>query len=280
MTCRQKTGYHQAEFHNGEVVTLPKTQAELESIIGKAVESEKIISLKTYFLSDYGENILNLMSSTVLKKYDRMDLMEIAYTSAKELVINATKANLKRVLYKKLNLDITNQEDYEKGIQYFKENLTEDKIINYKDDFKKYDLPVIATFYYSSDVLNIKVKNSFPLLEREEQRIRDKFHKATSFSSLIDFFMEYGDSTEGAGMGLTMVGILLDQSGIDKHNFSLYSSDKYKETIAKLEIPLNENYITKRQMFARQLQEKDISAEELRKTFKYNYKDYKKIPDA
>ncbi|MEM7183229.1 MAG: hypothetical protein AAF518_20120, partial [Spirochaetota bacterium] len=177
------------------------------------------------------------------------------------------------------DLDIRNPEHYEKGIQYFKENLTEDKIINYKDEFKKYDLPVLATFYYSQDVLNIKVKNSFPLLEVEEKRIRDKFRKATSFSNLIDFFMEYGDSTEGAGMGLTMVGILLDESGIDKHNFSLYSSDKYKETIAKLEIPLSDNYITKRQMFQKQLDSQSISAEELRKSFKYNYKEYKKIPD-
>ena len=96
---------------------MPKSQAELESIIGNAVETGKTISLKTYFLSDYGENILNLMTSTILKKFNRMDLMEISYTSAKELVINATKANLKRVLYKQLDLDIRNPEHYEKGVK-------------------------------------------------------------------------------------------------------------------------------------------------------------------
>jgi len=257
-------------------IHLRKTEAELKDIISKAVDESKIITMKTYVLSDYGELILKLICQTVLEKTNRMDLMEICYSSAKELVINATKANVKRALFRKHGLEISNEADYEKGISLFKENLREDKILQFKPIFIEHDLPVMATFYFSPDVLNIKVKNNFPLLESEEVRIRDKFRKATSFSSLIDFFMEHGDSTEGAGMGLTMVGILLDQSGINKHSFSLYSSDKYKETAAKIEIPLSPNYISKRDMFDRELKERNISAEELRKTFSYNYKTFAK----
>lgn len=253
-----------------------KTEAELREIISKAVDENKIITMRTYVLSDYGELILKLICQIILEKTNRMDLMEISYSSAKELVINATKANVKRALFRKHKLDIANEADYEKGISLFKGNLREDKILEFKPIFIEHDLPVMATFYFSPDVLNIKVKNNFPLLPAEEIRIRDKFKKATSFSSLIDFFMEHGDSTEGAGMGLTMVGILLDQSGINKHSFSLYSSDKYKETAAKIEIPLSPNYISKRDMFDRELKEKNISPEELRKTFKYNYKTFAK----
>lgn len=88
--------------------------------------------------------------------------------------------------------------------------------------------------------------------------------------------MEYGDSTEGAGMGITMVGILLDQSGINKHSFSLYSSDKYNETAAKIEIPLSPNYVSKREMFEKEQIEKGLDAEEFRKTFKFNYKQFGK----
>ena len=253
---------------------MKKTDQELDDILKNAVDNCKTISFKTYFLSDYGEHVIKKMTQAVLEKFDRMDLMEIGYTSAKELVINATKANLKRVLYLNLGLDINDPIDYEKGLKQFKDNLSEDKIVQFKDDFKKHNLPVTATYYYSADVLNIKVKNNFPLLNIEEERIRDKFRKATSFSNLIDFFMEYGDNTEGAGMGLTMVGILLDQSGIDRHSFSLYSSDKYKETIAKLEIPLSEKYISKRRMFDRELKSKEVVPESLRQTFSYNFKTY------
>ena len=258
---------------------LKYTETELRDIIDKGTQKNTIISMKTYLLSDYGELILKIISESILRKFTRLDLMEIMYSAAKELVINATKANVKRVLFRQLNLDIQNPEDYEKGIEVFKESLTEDKITTMKQDFKKYDLPVTATFYYNEDVINIKVKNNFPLIEEEEKRIRDKFRKATSFSSLIDFFMEYGDNTEGAGMGITMVGILLDQSGISKHCFSLYSSEKYGETIAKIEIPLHKDYISKREMFEIEMKDKSLGPDELRKNFKYNYKHYRRLAE-
>jgi hypothetical protein len=253
---------------------------EVQKTIEDAVRENKTISMRTYFLTDYGETLLKAICSAILHKFERIDLMEICYSSAKELVINATKANLKRILFLKNNLDIENPEHYEKGMEEFKANLSEDKIISFRSEYKKYNLPVTATFYYSQDVLNIKVKNNFPLLPQEESRIRDKFQKATSFSSLIDFYMEYGDNTEGAGMGITMVGILLDQSGIDKHNFSLYSSKKYQETAAKLEIPLSPNYKSKRAIFEMEKQRRGISEEELRSSFDYNYKHFPKYQDA
>ena len=253
---------------------MKKSNEEIKSIVTDAINKRKIVSFVTFLLSDYGEKELNLILRTILERFDRVDLLDIAYTSAKELILNATKANLKRMLFRRLSLDIENPQDYETGMNYFKSHISEDKLKTYKADFRKYDLPVTATFYYSPDVLNIKVKNNFKLLDHEESRIRDKFGKAKSFASLLDFFVEHGDSTEGAGMGLTMVGILLDQSGIDKHSFILYNAEKYGETAAKLEIPLARDYISKRKMFEIEMNEKGITAEELRKTFSYNYKDF------
>jgi hypothetical protein len=91
--------------------------------------------------------------------------------------------------------------------------------------------------------------------------------------------MEHGDETEGAGMGITMVGILLDQSGIDKHAFSLYSSKKYNETIAKLEIPLTKDYVPKRNAFDKELNKHQVERDQLRDKFTYTYKDYPKYFD-
>ncbi len=251
-----------------------KSDEELQQIVQNAVDAQKIISLVTYVMSDYGEKQLNIIIRTILKKFNREDLIDIAYTSAKELVINASKANLKRVLFERLTLNIEDEKDYETGMNYFSSHLSEDKIRSYAKSFKEKNLPVTATFYYSPDVLNIKVKNNFKLEPIEEKRIRDKFEKATSFASLLDFYVEHGDHTEGAGMGLTMVGILLDQTGIDKHSFSLYSSEKYNETAAKLEIPLSATYVPKRKAFEMEMAKRKIESEELRKTFSYTYRDF------
>ena len=251
-----------------------KPDEQIREIVDRAVHDQKIMSMETYMLSDYGERMLRIMLTGILEKYNRIDLLDIAYTSAKELIINGTKANLKRIIFGKMNLDPNNEDDYNRGMGYFRENLTEQKIRSYRADFRESRLPVTATFYYSPNVLNIKVKNNFPLLPIEERRIREKFSNTTSFANLFDFFMEYGDNTEGAGLGITMVGILLDQSGIDKHAFTLYSSMKYNETVAKLEIPLVDDYISKRHKFDMELNETGRTNSELRQEFHYTYKDF------
>ncbi|HEY1406657.1 MAG TPA: hypothetical protein VF857_08620 [Spirochaetota bacterium] len=251
------------------------SEQEIERKVDKAVQNQQVISFVTYTLSEYGEMMLKVILREILEKYNRTDLFDIAYTSAKELIINATKANLKRVLFKQMNLNMNNESDYETGMDYFRQSLTEDKIRSYRSRFKENSLPVTTTLYYNMNVLNIKVKNNFMLEEIEERRIRERFSHATSFSSLFDFFMEYGENAEGAGMGITMVGILLDQSGIDKHGFTLYSSPKYHETIAKLEIPLVDYYLPKRKKFDMEVEDTGMPPDELRKEFHYTYRDFR-----
>jgi hypothetical protein len=239
---------------------------ELEPAIQSLVDQEKILSFKTYILSDRGEAILKLIASTILRKYDRMDLMDIVYTAAKELIINATKANLKRVLFREVGLNPADLSEYQKGMMLFKDRLNHDRIENYRDRFRDLDFPVIATFYYNAEVMHIKVKNMFTLLDFEEGRIRKKFEAARSFKSLLDFYTEFGDDSEGAGLGLTMVGILLDESGIDKHAFTVYSNE-FRETAARLEIPLSDKYVPKRNHFERELQESGMPREKLRRVY-------------
>ncbi|MBI3396280.1 MAG: hypothetical protein HY042_10635 [Spirochaetia bacterium] len=244
-----------------------KSKETLQVMLDKAVGENRIVSLLTHYLSDYGEQVLNQLTATILKKYDRMDLMDIVYTASKEVIINATKANIKRVIIRENGLHPENEEDYVKAIQMLKGELVEENVRKYRYDLKGEQLYVTATFYYNEDVLNIKVKNSFILLPQEEERIREKFRQSESFNSLIDFFMQHADDTEGAGLGLTMVGILLDQSGINRHSFTVYSNPRYNETAARLEIPLSKDYVLRRQRFEKEFPQSGKNIEEFRKEF-------------
>ncbi len=217
------------------------SEAQLEETIAPALEQGRVMSLKTYLLSEYGESTLHLLTTRILEHYKRVDLRGIAYTLTKELVINATKANLKRMIFKDLNLDIDDPGDYETGMKRFKEILEEGDFRKYKQRFRELDHWTMVTFVHSKDVLNIKVKNSFPILAIEEQRVRDKLGQARSFNSLADLLNEI-DGTEGAGLGLSMICVTLNNQGIDNRAFTL-KSNEYDETAAKLEIPLNDDYI-------------------------------------
>jgi hypothetical protein len=251
-------------------------KSSVQETLLTGVKEQKILTFVTYMLSTSGEDTLKGILTEILEKYDRIDLFDIAYCASRELILNATKINLKRVLFKQLQLNPDDPDDYVTGMRYFRRYLTEENVRNYKNRFKENGMSVTTTFYYNPNVLNIKVKNNFLLESLEEGVMRERFSRATSFTGLFDFFAEYGEMAESSSPEIAMVGILLDHSGIDKHAFSLYTSHKYNETIAKLEIPLNEHYIPKRKKFQMECEERGITPDELRSEFHYTYKDFKR----
>ncbi len=241
---------------------------EIEKLVDEAVEKNRILTLVTYYLSDYGEIVMNTIAARLLTRFGREDLIDVVYTCLKELVMNAGKANLKRIVFEDEGVNPLNPEEYERGMVIFKKNLPERRIKSYKPRFREANLPVTITFYYEpSDVLKIKIKNVFTLWPTEEQRIRDKFRYAQNFEDLMAFYLEHGDETEGAGMGMALVGILLDQMGIDRHLFSIYSSERYNETIARLEIPLHPEYESRRARFDREWEASGLDKNDFRAQF-------------
>ena len=97
------------------------------------------------------------------------------------------------------------------------------------------------------------------------------------FEDLVQFYMQQGDNTEGAGMGITLITILLRQAGVDPHCFTIYSNE-YNETVSRLELPLDPNYIPKRQKNGQLLEAGKITLEELRKNHQYIIESPKYLP--
>ncbi|MCB1172361.1 MAG: hypothetical protein KDK39_02290 [Leptospiraceae bacterium] len=246
-------------------------QEQLNRIIDRSLQKHTTITLRTWYLSKDGQKSLNRILERILSHFNRMDLHDVLYTASKEIVMNATKANLKRLLFGQLADSDPDPAEYNRLMTHFKENLNEERIREMKHQFIAKGYFVDATIYYNPEVINIKVKNKFPLYRQEELRIREKFHQAEEFSNLIDFYMKHGDDTEGAGLGLTMVGILLEESGIDRHCFTIFSN-QYEETAAKLEIPLVDSYVPKRRRFEKEFEESYLTLEAFRDEFRQTLK--------
>ncbi|MGV3667824.1 MAG: hypothetical protein ACO1NV_16985 [Leptospira bouyouniensis] len=208
--------------------------------VDDAVVAGKKISMITYVMGDMGEAKLKYILLKILSSVGREDLMELFYTAAKELIVNSTKAAIKRIIFEELRLNIQSLEDYEEGMKLFKSSLNERKFPTYKRKMRESGLFVKITCIYQKNKIDLEIRNNFPLLPIEAERVKEKFINAKKYDNLFEFFMEHGDSTEGAGMGITMVEILLSQSGFDRRLFSIYSSERKKETVARVEVPLDE----------------------------------------
>ena len=63
---------------------------------------------------------------------------------------------------------------------------------------------------------------------------------AMGVKDLVEFSVHYGDESEGNGLGLAMVVLLIKDMGFDPGFFRVYLNDGY--TTARLEFPLSADY--------------------------------------
>ena len=209
----------------------------------EGVTENKTISLITYVLGEVGEAKLKFIIKSLLTRYGKLELMDLLYTCAKELIVNSTKAAIKRLAFKEMGIDPTNDHEYDMFMNSFKDNLTDKKFPYYRSKMKDHGFYIKIKFFYDHKRIVLRIINNFPLLQKEEERIREKFVKAKKYDNLFEFYVDHGDNTEGAGMGITMVEILLAQSGFDRHVFTIYSSKINRETVAKVELPMHPEHV-------------------------------------
>ncbi|MBE8363783.1 hypothetical protein [Leptospira borgpetersenii] len=231
---------------------LDDVSTDFQMKVDSAISKEIPISLITHVLTLNGEKKLKYIIQRILARYNRLDLTELLYTSSKELIVNATKAVIKRILFKESKLDIESPEDYARGMESFHSSLSDKRFPFYREKMKEQGLKIKVTFHFNEHRVILKVLNNFRLTDQEEKRVREKFRISRDFDNLFEFFMKFGDSTEGAGLGITMVEILVAQSGFDRHLFTIYSKKGVSQTVARVEIPLKEDYISGRLKFARE----------------------------
>lgn len=236
----------------------------LEKRIADSIDRRKLL-IKSYLLREEGEEKLERILHRVMQACGRPDLMGPAYACMRELVQNAAKANLKRLVFEEQGLNPHDESQYQSGLDAFRKSLASRRIQHYRPILHQKDVPFFVRIRWDQKVLLLQVDNHYSMLPVEENRIREKFTHSSGMDNLYEFFMTYGDSTEGAGMGIAMVQILLRQAAMDIHNFTIFSDPGKNRTTARILMPLTPDYQTPRVRFEALRAERGISAEQLRR---------------
>jgi hypothetical protein len=219
-----------------EIKTKGLDYFDVEKNLQIAVDDGKVIKVISYAMSSDVENTLDKIITTILDKYERADLKSLVYTCTKELAINGTKANLKRIFFEERNLDINNEADYEKGIELYKINMREELSILYGKKAKRNGLFVKISFVHTEDTLRIEVTNNTPIIPQEENRLRVKLANTMKYDDLMAYYLDNADDTEGSGMGIALIIILLKGENIDPNLFRIMTDSE--TTTARIEIPM------------------------------------------
>ncbi len=206
----------------------------------EAIEAGRSIVLLTHYASDTCERVLDITVAALLQHYDRPELQGMLYTCVKELIVNATKTNAKRMYFSSTGLSVDDEAEYAAGMAAIKTQLSEEWVRKYGIRAREANLSVRVVFHHGPRGLRIEVINNLGLIPWDEVRIRRKMESAMKYEDLISFYADHADQTEGEGIGLAMVLLLLRGEQINPALFRVGLKDG--RTMARLEIPFTEQF--------------------------------------
>jgi putative nucleotidyltransferase with HDIG domain len=206
-----------------------------EAKIRKAIRSGIPLTITTFTLPREVEAYIAQVVTEYLKQFDQEKLKDYIIYCVQELAANAKKANTKRVYFIEHGLDVNNPEDYERGMANFKQD-TLDDIVHYLKLQKDKGLYIKLILVNKKDTVYIEVRNNAAITGTELARIHDKLARSRQYNSLEDALFHVLDDSEGAGLGLVIMVLMLRKMGLNEDSFDIAAAGR--ETIARIIIPL------------------------------------------
>lgn len=239
------------------------------NIILEAVKNNRPITIKTYFLTQSTEEYIRSIIELVMGRVGKTENIETCYNSVRGLVVNATRANIKRILFKEMGLDITNPTEYLIGMEKIEPKLNEVHFPKYKAELTRQKLIVETTFNFNPDMFSVKVKNNFILLPHEYQLHSKSGLDKNSVNGSVVRVREVISNGQIANTPSKVVS--LNQYKIDQQVLSHVLNEDTKETIFKLDIVLKDKNTFNTENFGQELNALFTSyKEKFDKVFKEN----------
>lgn len=207
------------------------------SKIRMAIQAGIPLSITTYTLPHEMEVYMGDVLTAFLNELNQGQMVEYLNYCLEELINNAKKANTKRVYFEDKHLDISKQHDYEVGMQNFKSD-TLNNLKYYLSRQKKEGLYIKLILQTRNNKIKIEVRNNVELTVFEYKRIHDKLSRAQQYTSVDEVLNQILDESEGAGLGLIIMILMLEKIGLTEDNYQVLCENG--ETITRLILPLNE----------------------------------------
>ena len=206
------------------------------SKIRLAIQSEIPLTITTYTLPHEMEEFMGMVLTAFLQELNQMHLCEYLKYCLSELVTNSKKANTKRIYFRERQLNIYDINDYREGMRTFKDD-TLNNIQHYLQLQKQAGLYVKLLLQTRNNKIKIEVRNNCELTATEYKRMHDKLNRAQQYTSVEQALTHILDDSEGAGLGLVIMILMLEKVGLTEENFQILS--ERGETITRIILPID-----------------------------------------
>ena len=222
------------------------------------------IEMTSYTLPRNTEVYIRKVMEMFLEECHQDHLKEYLNFCLSELLTNAKKANTKRVYFKEKGLDINNPQDYEKGMEKFKmDTLT--NIDHYLELQKKAGLYIKLVLRIQADKIYIEIRNNSELTVFEKERIQQKLDSVQQYKEMDEVFTHVLDQSEGAGLGIIIIILMLQKVGLSKENYQVFSDGD--ETVTRIILPCNKVVYSGAEMLAYEFVNLEDTVPVLKKDF-------------
>lgn len=201
-----------------------------EEDIDKAIDLRISVQMVTHSLPRKTQEYMGILLKKYLEECEMGDYYYKLDYCLSEILVNAIKANIKRLYFTEHNLDINNPEDYETGMKNFREEMISKKSY-YQEKLCQSNLYVTYTLKAEDSKLIIEVRNNSVMTEAEKIKVKDKIDNAIS-QNPENFLNNEIDESEGAGLGIKSIIMTLNSFGLPGDHYMLYTENN--ETVARL----------------------------------------------
>lgn len=205
--------------------------------IKSAVQLHSPIEITTYTLPREMEMYIQEVLTVFLIECHQEHMTDNLIFCLGELLTNSKKANTKRIYFKEHNLDINDEMDYHSGMVSFKEDMLND-LRHYLEAQKAAGLYIKLVLKLNEDGIKIEIRNNSVLTTFERKRINEKLRAAQKYTDPQQVIAKVIDQTEGAGLGIIIIVLMLQKIGLSKDNYKVFATET--ETITQMILPLNE----------------------------------------
>ncbi len=215
----------------------------LDIQIQEALEKNMKVKLIAYSVSPTIEERTKRVLRHFLERCGCVELHGAVYTVVKELLINAVKANYKNIYFEDYNPKNRAAEliGYNTALQLFKLELNRDESDYFVRAARRKGICAEMVIGLERDTLVVSVTNPVPMTDIEMENVVRKLFDAGNCECMADYFLinEDDPNTEGAGLGLVLVTMILKSLGVDLSTFGVVSRDG--KTEASFRVMLNED---------------------------------------
>ena len=199
------------------------------SVLSEQVLKGEPVKLTFHYNTKEINKFLNSLFIKILSQSDMLYLAGAIENVIREMIVNAVKANSKRIFFKNNNLNIIDPVHYEQGMSSFKQYMT-DTMENLPDILKENGYRVEFILKKDTDGFKTIVKNNAGLLPFEQERITERINKSREYDDFADIYSDMADDQEGEGLGIPLTILFLKNSGIGDKSFNIISDGKITQS--------------------------------------------------